>query len=110
LLGAVLSYLGFNVDDRPLAALMDRPEPMPDVILLTSGHLTWMADLKNRPARTKMLEDTGYSYDRFPDLESLGYRHVEKVVSDRSWLLTVPWIPPTHQPGYTELHVFRKGS
>ena len=31
-----LSYLGFNVDDRPLGALMERPERMPDVILFTA--------------------------------------------------------------------------
>jgi hypothetical protein len=103
-----LSYLGFNLDDRPLGALMDRPERMPDVILLSSEHIAWMADLKKRPARNKMLEGSGYSYNRLPGPESLGYRHVETVRSDPSWLLTVPWIPARCRS--TEIHVYRKRS
>jgi len=103
-----LSYLGFNVDDQPLGALMKRPERMPDVILISGVQVSWIMDLKKRPARNRMLEESGYSYDQFPDLESLGYRLVEKVSPARRWLTAVPWIPLVRVPGYNEVLVYRK--
>jgi hypothetical protein len=103
-----LSYLGFNMDDQALGALMTRPERMPDVILISGTQVSWMEDLKKRPARNRMLTVTGYSYDQFPDLESLGYRLVEKVHPTRNWLTAVPWVPLNRVPNYAELYVYRK--
>jgi hypothetical protein len=105
---ARLSYLGYNVDDRALGELSGRPEPMPDVILMSGAQMSWMMDLKKRPARNRMLAESGYSYDQFPDFESLGYRLVEKVRPARSWLTAVPWVPLARVPGYGELLVYRK--
>ena len=63
--------------------------------------------MKKRPARNQMLS-TGYSYDQFPDLESLGYRLVEKVHAARTWLTAVPWVPYNRLPAHAELYVYRK--
>jgi hypothetical protein len=80
-----LTYLGFNVDDRPLGELMSRPERMPDVIIYSREGLIWLADFDKRPARNAAFEETGFSYIRFSGFEPLGYRLTE-VVSPR-----LPW-------------------
>jgi hypothetical protein len=90
-----LSYLGFNVDDRALGAIMARPEVMPDVILMSEEHLSWLNDFKNRPARNELIKASGYSYNRFEGLEPLGYRLVETVQRPSNWCTMPPWIAET---------------
>ena len=46
-----------------------------------------------RPARNAMMLGTGYSYDRFVNYESLGYRLVDVVKPRLPWLLDIPWMP-----------------
>jgi hypothetical protein len=105
-----LSYLGFNVDDRPLGALMKGPEQMPDVILVTAVQMSWIRDMKNRPARSRMLEASGYAYNQFPEIEALGYRLVETVRPRQAWQTDIPWIPRARNPLQTELLVYRRRS
>jgi hypothetical protein len=87
-----LSYLGFNVDDRPLGAINARPEVMPDVILISEELTGWLNDFKNRPVRNEVFKTTGYSYDTFEGFEPLGYRRVDTVRAKSSWRTRPPWI------------------
>ena len=105
-----LSYLGFNVDDRPLGALMDQPERLPDVVVVSREELTWLADFVKRPARNEMMKLTGFSYDRFEGFESLGYKLVEVVTPRLPWPLDArafPWYAVS--PG-DDLMVYRRTS
>ena len=105
-----LSYLGFNVDDRPLGALLDRPSRMPDVILITIEQVDWMNDFRLRPERNEMMKDSGYSYDRFEGFEPLGYRLVETLRPRTNWLTDLPWLAGFRIPNTAEVLVFRKGA
>jgi hypothetical protein len=90
---ARLSYLGYQIDDRSLKALMSRPEPMPDVVLVNVMDAGWLAHLQQIPARSQMLADEGYDYGQFPGYEALGYRLVERFGTRLPWPLDIPWIP-----------------
>src|SRR5262249_52515328 len=89
-----LSYLGFNVDDRPLGEILERPPKMPDVILISREQQDWMDDFKNRPARNTTFARSGYSYNQFNGFESLGYRLTETVRAEPRWFARPPWIAP----------------
>ncbi len=69
-----LTYLGFDVDDRPLGEVMAGKGPLPDVVLTSRETLNWLLDFKKLPARTAMMGASGFSYDRFDGYEALGYR------------------------------------
>jgi hypothetical protein len=103
-----LSYLGFNVDDRPLGALMSRPERMPDVVLVSREELTWLADFVKRPARNEMMKLTGFSYDRFEGFEPLGYRLFEVVTPRLPWPLNASVFSWYRVPPGNDLMVYRQ--
>ena len=104
-----LSYLGYNVDDRPLGEIMGRPERMPDVILVSDELQGWLEDFKNRPARDESFRATGYSYSRFEGFAPLGYRLVDTLRGASVWGRRPPWIPI--QRGFTpRVFVYRRDS
>jgi hypothetical protein len=105
-----LSYLGFNVDDRPLGALMARPDRMPDVVLATREELIWLDDFKKSSARNAMMTLAGYSYDQFPGYEGLGYRLIETVRPRLPWPLDPRWAPWYDVPETADLLIYRRGS
>jgi hypothetical protein len=74
-----LAYLGFNIDDRALGELMEPSRRKPDVVLMNRALQTWLHEFRRRPARDALVAESGYSYQRFPELEALGYRQVAVV-------------------------------
>ncbi len=76
-----LSYLGHQVEDRPLFAIMEAaPGERPHWLFLDKEAQVYLAEFKQRPARAAMWqEDTGFDYRKFDDPESLGYRLVDVV-------------------------------
>jgi len=103
-----LSYLGFNVDDRPLGDVMTHKGPDPDVILISREELTWLGEFKLRPARDAMLVSTGYHYRDFPGFESRGY-HIETVI-ERSVprVFDMPWLRDLCLRSTSDILVFRR--
>ena len=103
-----LSYLGFNVDDRPLGELMARPEHMPDVILISKEQADWLDQFKQRPARDAMMAASGFNYRDFPGFEALGYQMVQ-IVSPRlpRWL-DRPVVRDLFAAGSARLLVYRR--
>jgi hypothetical protein len=87
-----LSYLGFNIDDRPLGELMDPAQPKPDVVLINQALEVWLNDFKRRPARDALVAESGYSYQTFPGFEALGYRRTAVVEPQIPRLLDFPWV------------------
>jgi hypothetical protein len=87
-----LSYLGFNIDDRPLGELMDPAQPRPSVVLINQALQGWLDDFKRRPARDAMMAASGYSYQAFPGLKALGYRQAAVVEPEIPRLLDFPWV------------------
>ncbi len=63
---------------------------------------------KNRPARNKGFEDTGYSYNRSEGFEPLGYRLVDTVRAEPRWLVHPPWISPNNPEFYAQILVYRR--
>jgi hypothetical protein len=103
-----LSYLGFDVDDRPLGDVMTRKGRDPDVILISREELTWLAEFKMRPARDAMLVPTGYHYRDFPGLESRGYR-VETVIQRHvPRVFDIPWLRDLCLRSTSDILVFRR--
>jgi hypothetical protein len=105
-----LAYLGYRVDERPLGELMKHPPDLPDFILVSRDWENWLRDFKNRPARNENYKSTGYSYDAFDGMESLGY-HLEDTVRpqmpflfDPRWM---PW-PPYRVSDKYDLLVYRR--
>jgi hypothetical protein len=88
-----LSYLGYTIDDRALGDVATSRESLPDVFLTSALALRWLEEFKRNPARTRMMADTGYSYDQFPGYEAIGYHLVEKFTPRLLWPLDIPWIP-----------------
>jgi hypothetical protein len=103
-----LSYLGFNVDDRPLGELMTGPERMPDVILIGEEYAVWIEQCKQRPARAAMLAASGFDYRDFPGFEALGYR-MAHVVNPRipRWL-DLPGVQHLYMAGGPRILVYRR--
>ena len=103
-----LSYLGFDVDDRPLGEIMARPRRMPDVILISQQRLTWLEEFKRRPARDAMMGASGYHYREFPGFEALGYRMAAVLTPQVPCLLDLSWVRGLcGRPGSSVL-VFRR--
>ncbi|HXJ84535.1 MAG TPA: hypothetical protein VMS64_38330 [Candidatus Methylomirabilis sp.] len=103
-----LSYLGFDVDDRPLGEIMAHPPRMPDVILISRPSLAWLEDFKLRPARDAMMGATGYRYKDFPGFGALGYRIVAVVEPRVPRLLDFPWVRDLCTRPGSSLLVFRR--
>ncbi len=106
-----LSYLGFEVDDRPLGALLARPEPerMPDLILVDREHVLWLEDFADRPKRVEMMkQDTGYDYAGFKGYESLGYRLDRVVKPELPPALPSALYPWYRPPEHADLLVYRR--
>ncbi len=103
-----LSYLGFNVDDRPLGELMARPERMPDVILIGETHAAWLDQFKQRPARDAMLAATGFNYRDFPGFPALGYRMVHVVNPPIPRWLDLPVVRDLYAPEGSRILVYRR--
>jgi hypothetical protein len=103
-----LSYLGFNIDDRPLGALMARPELMPDVILIPERQAVWLEQFKQRPARDAMLAESGFNYRDFPGFQALGYRMVHTWEPQFPRLLDHPWIRSLYAERSSRIFVYRK--
>jgi len=105
-----LAYLGYKVDDRPLAELMKGPPDLPDVVVLSRDWDDWMRNFSTMPARSKFYEWTGYSYANFHGMESLGY-HLADTVHPQivSWLQPplLPW-PPYRTSSRQDLVVYRR--
>ncbi len=89
---ARLSYLGFNVDDRPLGEIMAHRERMPDLILISRQDLTWIEEFKIKPVRDMVFGATGYQYKDFPGFAALGYRLVAVSEPRAPRLLDFPWV------------------
>jgi hypothetical protein len=103
-----LSFLGFDVDDRPLGDVMMQKGRDPDVILISREELTWLAEFKMKPARDAMLVPTGYHYRDFPGFESRGYR-IEAVIERHvPRLFDMPWLRDLCLRSTSDIVVFRR--
>lgn len=97
-----LEYLGYHIDPRPLGLLVAGESPMPDLIITNESSVRWLGDARKLPARAAMLRaETGFAYDLFPGLESLGYRRVDRIRGTPPTLLGLRWQPQ----GWNENHV-----
>jgi hypothetical protein len=61
-------------------------------VLINRAHKAWLDDFGRRPARDALVAESGYSYQRFPGLEALGYRQVAVVEPRVPRLLDCPWV------------------
>jgi hypothetical protein len=107
-----MAYLGYRVDERPLGELMKQPANLPDVILISRHWEDWLRDFKNRPARNEYYKSTGYAYDTFNGMESLGYRLVDTVHPQLPLFLDsrrIPW-PPYWPSDADDVLVYRKAA
>jgi hypothetical protein len=103
-----LSYLGFNVDDRPLGDLMARPERMPDVILIGENQAVWLDQFKQRPARDAMMAASGFNYRDFPGFKALGYRMIHTVTPQIPRWLDLPGIRDLYAVRGSRILVYRR--
>jgi hypothetical protein len=88
-----LSYLGFDVEDRPLGDLISNLEDGPEVVFIEEDFENWLADFKQISARNEAwMSSTGFDYSSFDGFESVGYE-LEGVLKPQvaSWLHYFYW-------------------
>jgi len=69
-----------------------------------------MRDFSKLPSRSEFYEKTGFSYDKFNGMESLGYTLAEVVHPQMPFWLEPPWLPwpPYQVPASRDVMVYRR--
>jgi hypothetical protein len=89
-----LERLGFQVDRRGAAELMEARTNLPEVLYVDPALQIWLEELRDMPKRARMIEEnTGFRVSEWPGFEGLGYELTDVVEP------TVPfWYPFSNLP------------
>jgi hypothetical protein len=69
-----LERLGFHVDRRGAAELIEARANLPEVLYVDPALKIWLEELRDMPMRAKMIEEnTGFRLSQWPGFEGLGY-------------------------------------
>ncbi len=88
------SWLGYEVDPRPVAALIEEPETRPEWLYTDNAETQFIDHAKDRPARARMIErSTGVNAETWTGIEGLGYEHVATLRPELPRWFPFGWVP-----------------
>jgi hypothetical protein len=93
-----LSYLGYDVDDRPLWQIADTRSDPPELIFIVRLTLQFLEDFHQYPARAALWQEgTGFDYRSFPGFEQMGYSLAARLEPELGYLGIAAFQPYTAQ-------------
>jgi len=86
--------LGHRLDPRSMQELVDSdPSSLPERIYTDAGHLGFIEDGRELPARIELFRAQGLDLERWPGVEGLGYRLLRRVESPTPAWYPFDWMP-----------------